>query len=206
MKELLIFPYSATAVEALDCLGAEWKCIGFISDDAGLIGTTVYGIPVYDRSVLNIRLNAYVLAIHGSPHSFRNRPGIISSLGIDPERFATVCHPSACISPRATLGKNVLIMAGIVITANASISDHVVILPNTVIHHDSHVGKYTLIASNVTVTGNVTVGENCYLGASSTIRNGLELPNFTLVGMNSNVLSAPKTSGVTIVGNPAKTL
>ena len=205
MKQLLIFPYSGTGLEALDCLGDRWDCVGFVSDDLTIIGQKMYGITVYSRDVIKKYSKASILAVNGSPSSFRKREEIINSLQISRERFATVIHPSSNISTSAKIGINVLIMAGAVITFNANIGNHVVVLPNTVIHHDSQIGDYTLIAGNATIAGNVIVGKNCYIGASSSIKNEIHVADYTLVGMGANVISSNYQPDV-LVGNPAKPL
>ena len=94
-------------------------------------------------------------------------------------------------------------MAGVVITSNAVIGDHVCVLPNTVIHHDVHIGAWSLVGSNVTIAGSTVVGENCYIGSGSSLMNGLSIGAGTLVGLGSNVIrSVP--AGARIAGNPAR--
>lgn len=203
MTELLIFPYSGTAIEALDCLGDEWSCIGFVSDDDALIGSTQLGIPVYGRDAIESKRNCFVLAVHGSPTSYKKREEILRGLQVSEERLATVVHPRASVGRHVQLGKNVLIMAGAVITANAKIGDHCIILPNSVIHHDSCIGDYTLVAANVTIAGNVSIGNNCYIGAGSTIKNNLSIGGQSLIGSGANVVSSYANS-LTLIGNPAK--
>jgi sugar O-acyltransferase (sialic acid O-acetyltransferase NeuD family) len=149
--------------------------------------------------------SARVLAVPGSAHSFRQRRAVIEGLGLDPARFATVIHPSACISPLARIGHNVLIMAGVVITANAVIGDHVCILPHSVVHHDSSVGDWTLVGSHVTVAGGTRVGAHCYIGSGSSLRDGLVLGEGSLVGLGS-CLVRDTTPDSVVAGNPARPL
>ncbi len=202
MKDLLIFPFSGTAIEAIDCLNDDWNFIGFISDDSSVIGKKFFGIEVLSRQAFRDYPNAYVLAVHGSPTSFKERTLILNSLNIDPKRFATLIHNKASVSTHALIGINVLIMAGAVITTNAVIGDHVVVLPNTVIHHDSVIGDYTLIAANVTVAGGVLIGNNCYLGAASSYKNGITIGQYSLVGIGANVINSFSEKSK-LVGNPA---
>ena len=205
MEDILIFPYSGTAVEALDCLDTQWNCVGFISDDVEVIGTKKFGIEIFRRDGFKKFRNARVLAVHGSPASFLQREDILLSLGVEPERFATVIHPKSSISKNAKIGRNVLIMAGVVVAANAILGDHVVVLPNAVIHHDSHIEDLTLIGANVTIAGGVKVGRNSYIGAASSIKNGIQLGEKMLVGMGANVVSS-FSERATIAGNPARVL
>jgi acetyltransferase EpsM len=200
---LLIFPYSGTAIEVLDCLGEVYQCIGFVSDDQSIIGQERMGIKVYSRSILCEDLTSKVLLVHGSPQSFLKRPEIISEFNIDSSRFATVIHPSAQISKFAKVGYNSVVMANVVITANAEVGNHVCILPNSTIHHDSTIGDYTLIAGNVLVAGNVEVGENSYIGGASSIKNGVKIGARVLVGMAANVVNNIESNKI-VKGNPAK--
>ena len=137
---LLIFPFNGNGLEAIDCLGDEFRLLGFVDDTPEKQGRNPYGHDVLSRAALAQWPQASVLAVPGGPASFRSRRAVIEALGIEPGRFARVIHPSARISPLAKIGHNVLIMAGVVITSNAVIGDHVCVLPNTVIHHDAQLG------------------------------------------------------------------
>ncbi len=202
-QPLLIFPFNGNGLEAIDCLGSAFHLLGFIDDTPDKQGDSGVGVAVFSRSALSQWPHAQVLAVPGGPTSFRSRRAVIESLGLAPRRFARVIHPSARISPLATLGHNVLIMAGAVVTSNAVIGDHVCVLPNTVIHHDVYIGAWSLVGSNVTVAGNARVGENCYIGSGSSIMNGSVLGHGTLVGLGSNVIR-DTLAGSRIAGNPAR--
>jgi sugar O-acyltransferase (sialic acid O-acetyltransferase NeuD family) len=202
---LLIFPFNGNGLEALDCLGSDFQLIGFIDDTAAKQGPTRTGHTVFARDALRRWPEAKLLAVPGSPTSFRSRHSVIESLCIEPERFARVIHPTARVSPLATIGHNVLIMAGVVVTSNAVVGDHVCVLPNTVIHHDVTVGDWSLIGANVTLAGGVTVGDNCYVGSASTVMNGLTIGTGALVGLASTVIR-DIAAGATVAGSPARVL
>jgi acetyltransferase EpsM len=200
---LLIFPYSGTAIEALDCLGDQYECVGFVSDDQEQIGKESLGIKIYSRDIFDIDKESKILLVHGSPTSFLKRPQIIHSIELDSLRYAKVIHPSAQISNYAKIGYNCLIMANVVVSANAEIGNHICILANSSIHHDSKIGDYSLIAGSVLVAGNVEIGENCYIGGAASIKNGIKIGEKVLVGMASNVVNNIESNNV-IKGNPAK--
>lgn len=203
-RDLLLFPCNGNAAEALDCLGDAFRPVGFIDDSPAKAGTTVFGVPVLSRRALSELPDAKVLAVPGSPESFPRRAELIASLAIPPERFASVIHPRAIVSRNASLGRNVLIMAGVVVTANAVIEDHVVILPNSVVHHDSRIGAYTMLGSGVLVAGSVHIGEHCYVGSGSRFKNGLTVASGTLVGLGSIVVKAIEAPGGVWAGHPAR--
>ncbi len=205
VQPLLIFPYNGNGLEALDCLGNVYQFIGFVDDTPQKIGTHANGYPVWGRDAFAKFSDARVLAIPGSPISYRTRKETILGLGIGEERFARVIHPTARVSSLASIGYNVLIMAGVVITSNALIGSHTCILPNTVIHHDVVVADWNLIGSNVTVAGNTVIEENCYIGSGSNIMNGLRVGDRALVGLGSNVIRSV-AADAQVVGNPARKL
>lgn len=204
-RDLLIFPCNGNGLEALACIGDAYCFIGFVDDTPDKIGTDQYGYKVYDRQVFSQKPEALVLAVPGSPSSYKERRKIIDGLELGKDRFARVIHPKAAISPLATIGFNVLIMAGVVITSNALIGDHSCILPNTVIHHDVKIGAWSLVGSNVTIAGNTIVEENCYIGSGTSLINNIVVGARTLIGLGSNVIGhVPE--GSKMVGNPARQL
>jgi sugar O-acyltransferase (sialic acid O-acetyltransferase NeuD family) len=204
MQDLLLFPCNGNAMEALDCLGDEFRGIGFVDDSPGKIGTTVFGLPVWNRSALSEFPDAKVLAVPGSPDSFPRRGELIASLEIPRARLAAVVHPKAMVSRNASIGANVLLMAGVVITANAVIEDHVVILPNSVVHHDSRIGAYTMVGAGVVVAGCVHIGAHCYIGSGSRFRNNLTIAPGTLVGLGSTVVKPIGEASGVWAGTPAR--
>ncbi len=202
---LLIFPFNGNGLEALDCVGDTFDVVGFIDDTPGKQQLLPYRRPVWPRAALGQRRDAKVLAVPGGPATFGSRRAVIEALGVDPSRYARVIHPTAWVSPRASIGHNVLIMAGVVITSNAVVGDHVCILPNTVVHHDAKVGSWSLLGSNVTVAGGTQVGENCYIGSGCSIMNGLTIGDGCLVGLGSTVIRSV-AAGSRIAGNPARSI
>lgn len=209
-RKLILFPYGGNARESLLSIFAindicrEWEILGFIDDNQSRHGKECCGIKVLGgREVLGEIPDAYVLAVPGSPSSYRRRAEIIGSLDLNESRFATIIHPSAGIARDAVIGCNTIIMSNVVISCGVSIGSHCVILPNTVVSHDSVVGDYCCVGSNVSVSGTVHVGSSCYIGSGTKLREDISVGAATLVGLGSNVLS-DLPSGVIAVGNPAR--
>jgi sugar O-acyltransferase (sialic acid O-acetyltransferase NeuD family) len=204
MSTLLIFPCNGNAVEALDCLdGSGYRLLGFVDDTPARQGTTVHGHPVHARSAFARWADAEVLAVPGSAVTYAGRQALIEGLGIDARRFASLVHPAARVSPLASIGRNVLILAGAVVTSNAVIGDHVCVLPNSVVHHDVRIGAWSLIGANVTIAGHTTIGERCYVGSGSSVMNGLDVGDGALIGMGSTVIRNV-AAGVRVAGSPAR--
>ena len=197
-EKLILFPFGGNALEAVDCLGDEFELIGFIDDSPEKYERSD-SFEVHPREFLEHYPEAKVLAVPGSPTSYRRRGDIIASLGIRNERFARVVHPRATVADRRNIGFNTLLMAGVVV------GNHVCILPNSVIHHDAVIRDHALIGSNVTVAGNVVVGAQSYIGSGSTLIDHSEIGDNALVGLGSNVIRAVPP-GARVAGNPAREL
>ena len=202
-QKLLIFPFNGNGIEALDCIDSEqYDVLGFIDDDSCKRSDDY---ALFSREVLSRYKEVQVLAVPGSPLSFKKRADVISSLRLPQERFATVIHPKAVIGKNVVIGFNTLILAGVVLTSNAVIGNHVCVLPNSVVHHDSTISDYTLIGSNVVIAGGCTVGANCYIGSGANVINGVIIGRFSLIGLGTNIIN-DVNENAKMVGNPARNL
>jgi sugar O-acyltransferase (sialic acid O-acetyltransferase NeuD family) len=187
----------------VDALNETFDLVGFIDDVTEKHGTRSNGIPIFGREALSSYPDARVLAVPGSPASYLQRREVIAGLGIAPSRFVNVIHPTARVSRSASLGYNVLIMAGAVLTSNVKVGNHVCILPNAVVNHDTAIGDWSLIASGVTIGGGCAIGQNCYIGSGSSIIHAITVGDDALIGLGTNVI-ASIPSGARVVGNPAR--
>jgi sugar O-acyltransferase (sialic acid O-acetyltransferase NeuD family) len=202
-KKLIIFPFNGNGREALDCIDYDlFDFIGFADDDTSR-KSDLY--PVYTRNILTKQKELFVLAVPGSSTSFTKRKKIIDSLNISHDRFISVIHPNASIGKNVSIGYNCLIMAGVVLTSNCVIKNHVCILPNSVIHHDAIINEFTLIGSNVVIAGSTIVGSSCYIGSGSNIMNGISIEDNCLIGLGSNVIHSTEPDSK-MVGNPARNI
>lgn len=112
------------------------------------------------------------------------------------------------ISPKAyvnnlTLGVGNFICAGVIITTNVKIGNHVHLNLQTTVGHDSVLGDFVTTAPSVNISGNVTIGKGVYLGTKSCIREKISICDNVVLGMNAGVVSNIEESGV-YVGTPAK--
>lgn len=83
-----------------------------------------------------------------------------------PPRYAAGIHPTAVISPTASVGINAHIAAYVVIEEGVAIGDHAVILPHVVVYRNARIGN------NLFAHAHSIVREDCVLGDNVVLQNG----------------------------------
>lgn len=98
---------------------------------------------------------------------------------------ATLIHPTAYVSPTASIGSGSLIMAQALVDCRSVVGEVCVLWPKACINHDTSVDCNTFISPNATLCGNVHVGESSFIGASSVVVDGATLPPKAFLKMGS---------------------
>lgn len=96
-------------------------------------------------------------------------------------KYGIAIHPSAIISPYATIGEGSVVMQGAVIQAGAKIGKHCIINTGATIDHDCVVSDFAHISPNSTLCGNVMVGEGTQIGVGAAIVPGLKIGKWSLI-------------------------
>lgn len=127
---------------------------------------------------------------------------IRNRLKLSAEKYATLVHPSANVSPSAKIGFGTVVMARSVINANSTIGDHSIINTGSVVEHDNRIGNFVHISPNSTLTGSVTINDGAHVGAGATIIPNMDIGEWSIIGAGASVIhSIPPFR--TAVGVPA---
>lgn len=207
MKQLIIAGAVGTCLDIAEAAiaGGKYILMGFLDDGFPKGHMTPLGLPVLGglRDAPGFE-EAFFLNGIGSPDTFHAKQDVAARLGIsNPERFATVIHPSAVISPTARLASGCAVLAHCSVGAGAFIDSHCILLQNCVVGHDSAIGAYCSLAAGVILSGNITVGRNCYLGAGVAVREKVTIGAGSLIGLGSAVVADVPPNAV-FFGNPAR--
>lgn len=117
--------------------------------------------------------------------------------------FGTFIHPSAFVSPSASLGAGTVVMPGAVVNAAANVGQHVIVNSCAVVEHDSFVGDFAHVSPGACVAGGAIIGEFAHIGLNATILPQKIVGNYSIVGAGAVVLEDVE-SGSNVVGIPAK--
>lgn len=179
---------TAQAVHALNAGGAAWRLLGYLDDDPARHGLVIDGTAVLGgRDRIEYLPGASFVVCTGRPDDYVSRLRIVGDLGLPPERYATIVHPSASVSRSSSVGPGSVLLAHVTLTAAVTVGAHVAIMPNVTLTHDDMVDDFVTIASGVSLGGGVRVQKAAYLGAGALIGENRTVGAFSLVGMGAVV-------------------
>jgi sugar O-acyltransferase (sialic acid O-acetyltransferase NeuD family) len=209
-RDLVIIGASGNGREIIDAIasggqadGVKYRPIGFLDDKQELWGTSLKGATILGGLGLAHKLtDAFFVNAIGGVNSYVGRPALTEKLGIPEERFATIIHSSAVISPDARIGVGSVVLANAVVGSDSVIGRHVLMLPHVVVNHDVVVDDYAILASSVCVAGYAQLGRASYIGMNAAIRDRVRVGAEALVGMGAVVLRDVPPGSV-VVGVPA---
>lgn len=177
--------------------------VGILDDDAALHGTRVGGVAVVGAVDAAGARAEQLLVCVGPSRSRREVVRRLRALGVADARFATLVARSATIGGSSSVGRGSILLDGVVVTADATIGDHVVIMPNCTVTHDDTLADFATLGAGVALGGGVTIGEAAYLGMNASVRQRATVGAEATIGMGAAVVG-DVPAGQTWVGVPAR--
>ncbi|MGE3961345.1 MAG: NeuD/PglB/VioB family sugar acetyltransferase [Dehalococcoidia bacterium] len=116
-----------------------------------------------------------------------------------------VIHPTAWVSPFATLGVGVCVMHGAAVHPDAVLADFSILNALASVDHDCDIGRGVTLGPGVVFPGGVRVGEYAAIGAGVVARPGVVIGAKAVVGAGAAV-TKDIPEGETWAGNPARSL
>ena len=119
--------------------------------------------------------------------------------------LATLAHPSAIVSPSASVGPGCYLGENVLVRTQAQVGRGAILSAGTIVSHHCALGDYTMLGINAAVAGRAEVGSRCLVGVGSSVRPVVRIGDDVVVGVGAAVVrDAP--DGCTVVGNPARPL
>jgi len=117
--------------------------------------------------------------------------------------FLSVIHPGAMVSPDATLGEGIQVLARAVIQTGAVIGDNVVVNTGAIVEHDVRIDAHAFISPGAVVCGDATIGRGVFVGAGAVILPGIVIGGNAIVAAGATVIDAVP-EGSLVTGTPAR--
>ncbi len=103
--------------------------------------------------------------------------------------LATLVHPSAVVSPSASVGAGSVVMPRAVINADAKIGRGVIVNTGAIVEHDCTVGDFAHICPASAIAGGTVMGERVWFGIGSCAIQGVSVADDVFIGAGSTVVS-----------------
>ena len=176
MRRLLIIGaggHGRSLAEAV-LLKGEFSLTGFL-DDAFPQLDDVWGVPVLggvsDFACWRSESDCAIVAI-GNNAVRKRMTENVREAGFE---MVTIVHPSAGVSPRATIGAGSAIMAGAIVGTEAQLGEGVIVNCAAVVDHHCRVGDFGHLGVNAAMTGGSVLGALAWMQAGSAIGYGVEI-------------------------------
>lgn len=195
---IVIMGAGGFALELLDLAERLGHEVVAVFDERGTTSRDVLGsIGVVD-SIDDVDADAAAIAV-GDP-SVRAR-----FLEMARGRFPlpVLTHPSACVSPRASIAEGCLIMQNAVINSGSKVGAGTLVNVGCCIGHECEVGECCHLAPAVQLAGCSSVGDVTMLGTGTTVLPGVRVGNGSLCGAGS-VITREVEDGILVTGIPAR--
>lgn len=210
MKKIIIFGRGGQAKVILDCIKLlkGHKAIGFISDEnysTSFAKQIKYLGTVKDLNKIIKKYNLKSLfGIIGIGDNILRKKISLKVKKINNKfQWINIIHPSAVISPSASMGVGNTIFAGSIICPETKIHNHVSINTGSYIDHNNTFYDFSGTGPGVATGGYVKVGDQSFLGIGSAIRHRISIGSNTIIGGQSFVCKNCKPNSL-YYGVPAK--
>lgn len=189
----------AVLIQQINAVNSGWNLIGFYDD---YIEHPVIGIPVLGTTEkLNSVSKALAVVIAmGNP---QQKQKIADSLHNNNLYFPTLIHPSASLGVNVIVGEGTIITAGSRLTVDITIGKHVLLNLNSTIGHDVTIGDYACVMPGAHLSGFVQIGLGVMVGTGASVLQKLKVGDYARVGAGALVTNNVNT-GSTVIGIPAR--
>ncbi len=191
------------AVQA--CRDESLRVVGVVDDDPrrqdlerlerrgySFLGTVADWLRTGDTSV------SYVIGI-GNP---RTRSRVAARLA-SREPAEPLVHPLTSLGSEVSLGRGCVLCAGVSITTNVTVGDHVHMNPAVTVGHDAVIGDSVSLNPQAAISGSVVIEPEALVGAKAVVLRSLRVGAGSLVGAAACV-TRDVAPGSTVVGLPAR--
>lgn len=117
----------------------------------------------------------------------------------------TAVHPTAYVSPSASIGEGTVVLPRAVIHTDASVGCHCIVNSGAVVEHDNVLCDYSHVSPGAALAGRVFVGECTQVGVGASVKNNVSICGDCVIGAGAAVVKDIDQPGI-YAGVPARRL
>jgi len=193
--------HSKVVIDA--CRAAGKEIAGLVADDMPA-GTVVSDIRVIAdmRSIADAAfLRAHLFHVAVGDQGARRR--IATDLIARGARLVTLVHPSAVVSPCASIGDGTVLVAGAIVNAGSRVGRFCILNTACSVDHDNVLEDGCHICSGARLAGRVLCGEGAFVGTGAIVIPGISIGARAIIGAGAVVIR-DVPADAKVVGCPAK--
>lgn len=178
-----------------------YEFMGFVENlDSSRTGATILDLPIYwSDSIDDLKETHSIVCALGTTL----RRNWIEGLLARGFRLASLIHPSASVSRRASLSAGTVVDPGTVIAARTNAGPCVRIGRLSAIGHHIDIGAYSTIHPSVTISSGCRIGEQVVIGTGAVLANDIVVGDGAVIAAGS-VVTTSVPAGALVRGNPAR--
>ena len=206
MDDVIIIGAGGHGKVVLDILVAEGKYrpVGFVDNNPSLMDSYVCGLPVLGPinalpRLRRQRIRHAIVAIGDNRQRLAQRPVV----EIEGYSLVNAVHPTAYVSPRASLGRGVVVAPGARVIVDAQVGDLAVINTSAVVEHECDVGEGAHVCPGAVLAGRVRLGRGAFVGVGAQVIQCRNIGDFAVIGAGAAVIH-DVPDHATAVGVPAR--
>lgn len=120
-------------------------------------------------------------------------------------RIPALIHPTAWVSPSASLAEGCVVMANATVQADARLGRGCIVNTGASVDHDCRIGEGVHVCPGASLGGEVSVGFGSWLGIGCSVIQGVRIGGHVTVGAGAAVIS-DISDCLTVVGVPARSI
>lgn len=185
--DILVYGTGSQAAHVLDAV--ETKGAGSIAAflDYAPRAAGLKGIPIFHASNLAILHQRGARLLHICLPEVSREARIAHEADALGFELVNILHPSAVVSPRATLGRNVYLGPLTVTGPECELGDFCRLLNGASVAHHSRLGTGVRVSDGARVAGHVSIGANTLIGINATVNLRLAVGSGVVVVSGANV-------------------
>lgn len=121
------------------------------------------------------------------------------------EAFATLIHPTACVSASAKIGRGCVVGPFSIVSADTLAGEFVGLNAHASLGHDVQIGAFSTLSAYVDLTGAVKVGRCAFFGTGARVMPGLSIGDNCVIGAGA-VMVRGAPADTTYYAAPARRL